>query len=314
MPLFTIVAILIAFCGVGTTLSQDRRALDSQEGFVTVNGSALFYHVVGKGAPIVIVHGGPGLDHTYLLPQMDALAKRHKLIFYDQRASGRSSNVVDTNSMTMEDFVKDLEGIRKAFRIQKMNLLGHSWGGLVAMFYAVEYPENLNSLVLLNSTPASSAMRDQSFGVMARRTSRPDSIAQAALVITEGFRDRDPATMAKFFRLLFRASFCDSRFADSLTLTFDTSYATKSKTIQYLSKDRDIAAYDLFPRLKVIHCPTMIVTGDHDIVASGANERLHQSIPGSTLIVLRNCGHFPFIEVPTEFFPLIETFLRSAGG
>ena len=167
---------------------------------------------MGHGEPIVIVHGGPGLDHTYLLPQMEALAQHYRLIFYDQRASGRSTSTVDTNSMTMGNFVEDLEGIRKVFGIHKMNLLGHSWGGLVAMFYAVKYPENLNSLVLVNPSPASVDLRNASFTSMAQRTSREDSIAQTDLVKTEGFKRRDPSSMATFFRLLFRVNFislCD---------------------------------------------------------------------------------------------------------
>ena len=307
------VAILIIFGGIGIALGQDHLSHSSSAGLVHVNGTDLYYSTVGEGSPIVIVHGGPGLDHTYLLPQMAALAKTHRLIFYDQRASGRSASAADTNLMTVDNFVEDLEGIRKTFNIQRMDLLGHSWGGLVSLFYAIKHPEHLHTLVLVNSTPASSAMRDASFGMMAQRTSRNDSIAQSELVRTEGFKNRNPGTMAKFFRLLFRASFHDSRFGDSLTLTFDTSYATKSRTIQYLNRDPILATYDLFPRLNVIHCPTMIVTGDYDMVSPEANVRLHQSIPGSTFIVLHNCGHFPFIEAPAEFFPLVEAFLRSTG-
>jgi proline iminopeptidase len=308
---FMTILIIIGFCGIA--FGQDRNLPISNEGMIHVNGTDLYYSILGEGPPIIIVHGGPGLDHTYLLPQMEALASTHKLIFYDQRASGRSTSAVDTNSMTMDNFVEDLEGIRKAFHIQRMDLLGHSWGGLVSLFYAVKHPEHLHALVLVNSTPASSAMRDASFGTMAQRISRNDSIEQSELVRTEGFKNRNSATMEKFFRLLFRPSFYDSSLADSLTLTFDTSYATKSRIIQYLNRDRNLVTYDLFPKLKVIHCPTMIVTGDHDIISPDANKRLHLSIAGSTFIVLHNCGHFPYIEDRSEFFPLVERFLRSAG-
>ncbi len=308
---FSFAVFFVALAGPGFSLSSGNEAVKTGEGLIRVNGTDLYFKVLGKGTPIVIVHGGPGLDHTYFLPQWNTLAKEHRLIFYDQRASGRSASLVDTNSMTMDNFVEDLEGIRKEFRIQKLNLLGHSWGGLVAMFYALKYPENLNSLVLVNPTPASVALRNASFSVMAQRTSSSDSVAQSALVRTEGFRMRDPATMARFFRLLFRGSFYDPRLADSLTLTFDTSYATKSKLIQYLNKDHDLAAYDLFPRLKIIRCPTLIMGSDHDMVTPEANELLHESIPGSTLIVLKHCGHFPYVEEPGQFFAVLDSFLNK---
>ena len=304
-------SLLIAIVCVRTVGTAKEKMSRTKEGLTKVNGTSLYYTVMGQGEPIVMVHGGPGLDHTYLLPQMAALALHHRLIFYDQRASGRSTSLVDTNSMTMDNFVEDLEGIRQVFGIHKMNLLGHSWGGLVAMFYAIKYPENLNSLMLVNPSPASAALRSVSFAAMAQRTSREDSIAQADLVQTEGFKRREPSTMAKFFRILFRGSFYDPRLADSLTLLMDTSYATKSSLIRYLNKDPDLASYDLFPKLEAIHCPTLIVGSDHDVVIPEANEQLHESIPASSIIVLQHCGHFPYIEVPKLFFGALEEFLAK---
>jgi proline iminopeptidase len=287
--------------------------LRGKYGLLNVNGTELFTRTLGEGVPVVILHGGPGLDHTYLLPQFAELAKHHKLIFFDQRASGKSSSTVDTNSMTMDNFVEDVEGIRRAFNLEKMDLLGHSWGGLVAMFYAVKYPDHLNSLILANSTPASAALRNASFALMANRTSKEDSIAQVALYKTEGFRAKNSTTMDEFFRLLFRGTFYDRRYADSLTLTLDTSYATKGRVLRYLMRDRELAAYDLFARLNVIHCSTLIVGSDYDMVAPEANEKIHWNIPGSTLVVLKKCGHFPFVESSKEFFGAIESFLEKTA-
>jgi len=134
-----------------------------EKGYKVINGVSHYYEVVGEGVPVVIVHGGPGLDHSYFLPQMKQLAKNYKLIFYDQRGMGKSSADFDGKQMTMDNLVEDLDGIRRAFGLEKMNLMGHSWGGLVSMFYAVKYPGRLQSLILSNTTPASSALRDQAF-------------------------------------------------------------------------------------------------------------------------------------------------------
>ena len=282
-------------------------------GWLQVNGTDLFWMSIGEGVPVVILHGGPGLDHTYLLPQMLHLADKYKLIFFDQRGSGISSSIVDTNSMTMNTFVDDLEGVRKAFHLEKMNLIGHSWGGLLAMFYAVKYPDHPNTLTLMNSTPANSALRNASFAVMATRTSRDDSVAQAAIVGTEGFQKRDPRTMEEFYRLLFRGTFYNSRYADSLTLTLDSSYAIKSRLTKYLAKDAALRNYDLLPALKRVQCPTLIIGADYDMVTPEANEKLHEAIPGSTLVMLHHCGHFPFVEAPDQLFPVLEGFLSKTA-
>jgi proline iminopeptidase len=284
-----------------------------EEGFKIVNGTKLYYKIIGEGIPLVVVHGGPAMDHSYLLPQMARLGEGYKLIFYDQRAMGKSSQQVDSTSMTMDTFVEDLEGIRKAFNLGKMNLMGHSWGGLVSMWYAVKYPDHLQTLILANTTPASSALRDMSFAIMAHRTSKEDSVAQAAIVQTDAFKNREPKTMERFLRLLFRGSFYDKRYVDSLTLAFDSTYPAKSAMQRYLFKDKSLRSYDLQEALDTIQCPTLVIAGSYDRVAPGTNEMIQEHIRGSKYILLPDCGHFPFVEAPDEFFPIIREFLQGTA-
>jgi len=284
-----------------------------EKGYKIVNGVSLYYEAIGEGIPIVIVHGGPGLDHSYLLPQMAELAKGYKLIFYDQRAMGKSSAEFDSSQMTMNSFVEDLEGIRKAFGLEKMNLMGHSWGGLVSMFYAIRYPSHLQSLILVNTTPASSALRNLSFGLMSRMTTREDSVAQLQIAETEGFKKRDPAAMAKFFRVLFHGSFHNKQYADSLTLDFDPSYAAKSAMVRQLNRDSTLRSYDIHAKLDTIQCPALIIGGADDAVVPGTNEKIRDHIHGSQYILIPECGHFPYIEAQDDFFPIIRTFLKKAA-
>jgi proline iminopeptidase len=300
---------IIAAIFVGITIVCAQ--LPTEKGYKTINGVRLYYETIGEGVPIVVVHGGPGLDHSYLLPQMAELAKGYKLIFYDQRAMGKSSADFDTNQMTMRSFVEDLDGIRKAFGLEKMNVLGHSWGGLVSMFYAIKYPENLQSLILVNTTPASSTLRNLSFAVMSSKITKEDSIAQLRITETEGFKKRDPAAIAKFFRLVFRGSFHNKHYVDSLNLTFDTSYAAKSLMVGQLSRDSTLLSYDIHARLDTIHCSVLIIGGSDDAVVPGTNEGIRDHIHGSEYVLLSGCGHFPFIEMPEEFFPIVKTFLKK---
>ncbi len=211
----------------------------------------------------------------------------------------------------MKNFVKDLEGIRKYFGIEKMNLLGHSWGGLVAMFYTIKYPENLKSLILSNPTPPTSDLRNASFKLMAERTSREDSIAQTKLIHSKKFAERDPKTMGNFFRLLFASSFYHKSYIDSLTLHFPDDYSIKSKLINYLYKDSSIMNYDITDKLEKINCPVLIVSGDYDLMTQESNNILQKNIKNSKLVILKNCGHFPFVEDKNEYFILLENFLSK---
>ena len=116
-----------------------------KSGVQSINGTELFVKTMGKGEPILIVHGGPGLSHDYYLPHLESLAQDHQLIFYDQRVSGASLMNVDSSSINLDAFIEDIEALRKKFGIRVINLMAHSFGGLIAMNYAIKYPEKVKS-------------------------------------------------------------------------------------------------------------------------------------------------------------------------
>ena len=286
----------------------DEKAPLVVDGLRLVNGTQLYCKSIGTGIPLVIVHGGPGLDHSYFLPQMEKLADAFELIFFDQRGCGKSTLHVDTASMTLDALVEDIDKVRDAYNLNTMNLMGHSWGGLLAMEYAIRHPDRLNSLILVNSTPPTSELRGASSRIIAQRTSRDDSAAQAALTQTDEFKRRDPLAMQKFFRLAFKGSFRSPLNADELTLTFGPDYAARSALLQYLNKDPQLQTYDLLSQLGTITCPVLIIGSDYDLSPPASNEAIHSHIKGSRYVIMKNCGHFPFIEAPTQFFPAIRDF------
>ena len=250
------------------------------------------------------------MDHSYFLPQMASLARRYKLVFFDQRASGKSDAEVDSSSMTVKTFVEDIDGVRRALHLGKVNLLGHSWGGLLAMRYALAHPDHLQSLILVNPTPATSAMRDSSFATMSRRRSPADTLAMSQIISSEGFKESSPETMTRLFRLLFKPVFADQRYADSLTLQFPADYALRRTMMNYLNRDVTIKSYDLRAGLRDLRCRALIIGGDHDMVPPEALNQIHHALSGSRLVIIRHCGHFPFIEAPQEFDKTIEQFVR----
>lgn len=122
--------------------TQTRPPLSTPEiapsGIIKSQEADLFYKVIGSGTPIFVLHGGPGMDHKYFLPHLENLGNTFQFIFFDQRICGKSSWDLDSTSINMSSFVKDIEAVRKHFQLEKINLLGHSWGGLLAMWYATQ--------------------------------------------------------------------------------------------------------------------------------------------------------------------------------
>ncbi|HWP81030.1 MAG TPA: alpha/beta fold hydrolase [Bacteroidota bacterium] len=280
-----------------------------EEGWKQINGVRLYYKMIGSGEPILVVHGGPGLEHSYFLPQMEDLARTHRLIFFDHRGHGKSDIPGDTTAMGITNFVNDIEELRKEFNLGTMNLMGHSWGGLVAMWYAVTYPHNLKSLLLINSTSPRSEDRIIGMAEVSKRTTRQDSVDRAAILRSEDFRARKAEAFERLFRINFRALLADRRFADSLRLRFPPDYAVRNRVLQYLRKDLD--SYDLTNDLRLIDVPTLILHGDSDPTPVEISRSLQSHIHGSTLVILERAGHFPFVEQPTAFRTAIDTFLNS---
>ena len=118
----------------------------------------IYYQIVGRGAPLVIVHGGPGASHDYFLPYLLTLARTNRLVFIDQRGSGRSQKLDDASGYTVENMVEDVEDVRVAVELRKISLLGHSFGGVLAQAYALKYQQNLRHLILASTFPSTAEM------------------------------------------------------------------------------------------------------------------------------------------------------------
>ena len=274
---------------------------------VKINGTKLFVKTMGSGEPIVMVHDGPGFNYLYFLPQFKELAKHYKLIFYDQRASGKSSADVDSSSITMDNFVKDLEGIRKLFGLKKMNLFGHSWGGLIAMNYAIKYPQNLRALILSNTTPAKASLRNKIYYILSSRSTKEEGNELRKIASSNGYKEKDPKVMENFYKLLFAPAFYNKKYVDSLNIILPPDNEKKNNLLSLLP----LFDYDINFQLQFVKCPTLIITGDYDIMPPEANEEIHKDIKSSKLVTLKHCGHFPFVEDKKEYFAVLENFLAS---
>src|SRR5215469_18861870 len=151
--------VLLAALNFAQTSPQSSSKLyPIDEGFVDANGVLIYYMIVGRGSPLMIVHGGPGASHDYFLPYLLPLARHNRLVFIDERGSGKSQILEDTKAYTVENMVEDAEAVRQGLALGKISLLGHSYGGVLAEAYALKYQGNLTHLILASTFPSTKEM------------------------------------------------------------------------------------------------------------------------------------------------------------
>ncbi|MCZ6917381.1 MAG: alpha/beta hydrolase [Gemmatimonadetes bacterium] len=260
-----------------------------EEGLLPINGTDLFVERMGSGEPIVVVRGGPVMEHGYLLTHLAPLAESHELIFFDQRLSGRSAATVDSGTVRLATFVEDIEALRVALDLGRIHLMAHSWGGLLAMRYAVEHGENLDSLILLNSMSASSALWQEEETILAQRATAADSAERQAVLESEGFAQQRPEAIAKLLRVSFKLQFHDRSFIDRLTLYVPDDYTDRSRQFEFMMVD--LMDFNLHDALASVTTPTLIMDGSDEPDATLAGAALHQSLQYSTLVIIGNSGH-----------------------
>ena len=283
-----------------------------EEGYLEVNGTSLFYKTMGSGEPIVVLHGGPGFDHRQFLPYIWELSTRHQVILYDQRGTGLSSGPIDETSIHIDTFIADIEGIREAFGIERMNLLGHSWGGILAMHYAVRHPDNLRSLILCSTAASHESFAEMRATYQANRSAE-DTERLAEIQASSEFQAQDPEAIEGFWRVFFKPYFADPTLVDAMDLQFtENTIANGNAVAGYLFQS--VGDFDLHEQLKVIRSPTLIIHGDSDPMPISYAERIHASIDGSKLVIAQDSGHWLFVDATETFRTSILEFLESVDG
>lgn len=289
-----------------------------REGYIPVEHAELYIREIGQGQPILILHGGPDFDHTYFLPELDRLADAFRLIYYDQRGRGRSAKNVQPEDVTIESEVADLERLREYFQLGSVALLGHSWGAVLAMEYATRHPQRVSHLVLMNTAPASQS--DYMLLRQDRRARAPDDIAQlkAMAASDAGYQEGDPEAVAAYYRIHFRAALQrpehHEKIIQRLRASFTQEGIRKSRAIEerLMHETWRLNDYDLLPRLRQLHIPTLVMHGEYDFVPRECAAHVAQSIPGARFAVLKDCGHFSYLECPDDVRKEIDEFFHSA--
>lgn len=303
---------LFIICFMGANFISFAQESNCQQGFIKVDEGCLYYSEWGHGIPIVVVHGGPGLDQEYLKPQVLKLAAEHRLIFYDQRGSGKSLDTKwDENLFNIHQFVEDLETLRKTLGLEKFVLLGHSWGGLLAMHYAIDHQEHLMGLILLSTAPADYKGQKAFDDAFELRTKAFHNDIKAFFTY-EDFKVLNAAQIAALYRKIFSFYFYESKGVDDLSLNFTIESAHSGyKAMGEILKTSWLQPINLFSHLKNLTVPTFILHGKQDLVPVWTAEEIKNAIPQAEIILIDHCGHFPYIEHPYQVFYEINKFLKK---
>lgn len=283
---------------------------DVREGFLPVPGAQLYIREVGSGPPLVILHGGPDFNHNYLLPQMDRLSGPFRLIYYDQRGRGKSSGAVAPGDVDIESEIDDLDRLRRHLELDTLSILGHSWGGLLAMEYATRHPARVARMILLNTGPASHT--DLMRAREARETHEAERLAEMrAIAGTSAYAEGDIAAEAAYYRRHFAGTLSRTEdlqaIVDRLRSHFTPKDILKARAIEQrlYAQTWMSPGYDLLPKLRRLTVPTLVVHGDRDLFPLGGTRKVAEAISGAHLVVLNDCGHFAYLERPAEVLKAI---------
>jgi proline iminopeptidase len=268
-----------------------------------VDGAALYYRDIGQGQPIIILHGGPSFDHSYLLPDMDRLADAFRLIYYDQRGRGKSAWNVPPAAVSLQSEMDDLEALRAYLHVEHAALLGHSWGGLLALEYALRHPKRVSHLILLNTAPVSY----EDFQLFERQlnTREPEDLERMrVLESSPAFEEGDLETRAAYYRLYFQPTLRPPELLARLSAhlyvgwTKESVLTARATTGRLWEETAEMPEYNLLPQITRLHIPTLVLHGDYDFVPVTCAAHIAEAIPGARLVVLPNCGHFSYLERP----------------
>ncbi|HKP16008.1 MAG TPA: alpha/beta hydrolase [Gemmatimonadaceae bacterium] len=284
------------------------------QGFTTSTPVPLYWVEYGDPAapPILLLHGGPAASHEYLLPQMLVLAEEHRLVTYDQRGGGRSRHDDDRAVIGWRDQVEDVARVVAELRVSPLTIVGYSWGGLLAMLYAVEASSGSVQppparLALIDPAPITRAARQTFEQQFASRQAGPEVAALKAELQASGLRERDPdAYRQRAFEISVAGYFADPARARDLT-PFRVTGRVQQSIWQSLGD------YDLRDSLKSVRVPTLVVHGRQDPIPLASSEDAARAL-GTTCVVIDGSGHVPYVEQPAQLFSLLRAFLRDTGS
>jgi proline iminopeptidase len=287
---------------LGRTVTPDRMT-------VRVRGLAFAVWTsppVSDSLPLLLVNGGMLYDHALLWPALSPLAAGRQVILYDQRGRGLSQEPADPRAARIEDDAEDIGALRRALGIRQWDVLGHSWGGGIAMLGVARDLAGTRRLVTSNSVgPTSSWMPTLHENALARVGE--ENRATLAQLYGAPMHQPDVAVHSAYSRASYPAYFAGADFATRFAPPPESVSVTGAAIAARLRRE----GYDWREQLRALSTPTLVIHGEQDVLPSAVAVELSQLLPRASLSLIPGAGHMPFWEAPERFFSVVTEFLTT---
>lgn len=306
-------AVLLPVVGMSAEKSPAASVFPQTDGFVDTGSAIIYYKTIGRGRPLVLLHGGPGSTHDYFLPYVLPLARSRQLVFIDERGSGKSQRLEDHSHYNLEAMSADVEAVRVALGLGQVDLLGHSFGGVLAQDVAIRYPGSIRRLVLA-STGSSAARINADFKTI-KDALDPDLRARIEALEARGIIGPDGAQLPEYRQLADQAEGPYNYFVrppawseSGESLGWDVlnqMWGAKSD----FHIDGNLKGFDFTPDLRKLKIPALVIYGDHDMVSDATARESHEALPGSLLVEIPRSAHMTMVDQNAAFNDAVSRFL-----
>ncbi len=283
-----------------------------KEGFIEVKGGKIWYRIDGEGdkTPVLLLHGGPGSSSFYLEP-LKELSQDRPVIFLDQLGCGRSTRITDTTLMTIEQNVEQLEQVRKALKLDKFYLYGHSWGTMLGMDYYVKYPKGIQGLIFSSPLFSTKIWTDDADTLI---KTLPEATQKA---IRESERLKDYANeaykeaMKVYYKAYVRRSDKSKSQQDTAAKFFGENVYNFMWGPSEFTATGNLLNYNRLKDLPKITVPTLLTAGEYDEARPSSVRYYTSLIPGAQFKEIPQAAHSTMMDNPKEYIGVLKEFLRK---
>lgn len=289
--------------------------LPQTEGFVDTGSAVVYYKTIGRGKPLLLLHGGPGSTHDYFLPWVLPLARDRQLVFIDERGSGKSQRLEDHKQYNLEAMAADVEAVRVALGLGRIDLLGHSFGGILAQEVVIRYPASIRRLILA-STGSSAARVNEDFRNI-KAALDPKLRARIEALEAGGIIGPDGAQLQEYRQL------ADEALAPYSYFVRPPAWSESGESLGWdvliemwggksdFHIDGNLKGFDFTPGLRKLRIPALVIYGDHDMVSDATARESHEALAGSQLVEIPRSAHMTMVDQSTAFNDAVARFLAE---